>query len=138
MLPESRVHSEEPGAKWSIQLRIGRLDQAADVRQLERRSGQLSKLTAPEHELPMLEVSRVHPGCLLEETEGSEHAREHSGLGSWLSGSIHSDLDGLVVGGHQDGVGVDGDGDGETLATPGSADEAKVAELGNLEYNCDT
>ena len=133
MLPEARIHPEQPRSKWSVQLRIWRLDQASDMRKLERRSGKLCELTAPEHVLPMLKVSWVHPGCLLEEPEGSEHAREHSGLGSRLSGSIDRDLDGLIVGGHEDGVGVDGDGDGEAFAAPGSADEAKVTELGNLE-----
>ena len=60
------------------------------------------------------------------------HTRKHSGLGPWLPGSVHCDLDGLVVGGHQVGVGVDRNGDGEALAAAGAAHEAEVAELGHL------
>jgi hypothetical protein len=45
----------------------------------------------------VLEVGRVHPGCLLEQPERAEHARKHSRFGSGLSGAVDSDLDGLVV-----------------------------------------
>ena len=49
----------------------------------------------------MLDVSRIDPWILLEDAQRPEHAREDVGLGPWLAGAVHRDLDGLVVGRHQ-------------------------------------
>ena len=55
-----------------------------------------------------------------------------SHLGPWLPGAVHSDLDGLVVGGHLHGLGHDGDRDGEALPPPAPPHESEVRELGEL------
>ena len=49
----------------------------------------------------MLDVSRIDPWILLEDAQRPEHAREDVGLGPWLAGAVHRDLDGLVVRGDQ-------------------------------------
>lgn len=49
----------------------------------------------------MMKVTGIDPRILLEESERSEHSGEHVGLRSRLSGSIHRNLDGLVVGGDE-------------------------------------
>ena len=58
----------------------------------------------------MLDVSRIDPWILLEDAQRPEHAREDVGLGPWLAGAVHRDLDGLVVGCHKDGMCVDRNG----------------------------
>jgi hypothetical protein len=102
MLTKTRIHSKQIRHQRSVQLRIWRLDQPSNVWNLERGSCQLCQLSAPEHVFPMLEVTGVHPGCLLEQSHGSEHPRKHSGFCSRFSGSVHRHFDGLVVGGNED------------------------------------
>jgi len=133
MLPQARVNSKQGWHQRSVQLRIWRFDQSTNVRKFKRRSCQLCQLTGSEHILPMLEVTGIHPGCLLKETQRSKHSRKHSRFSTRLSWSVHGDLDCLVVGGHEDGVSVDGNRNGKAFASSGSSNESKIAEFCDLK-----
>lgn len=78
-------------------------------------------------------ITWIHPGCLLEQSQWSKHARKHSGFCPWLPGPINCNLDGFVVGGNEHGMRVDCDGHGEALASSGPAHEPQVAKLCHLE-----
>ena len=73
----------------------------------------------------IVEKCWVQPG-LREHAQRTKHAWKVSSLGTWLSGAIHGDLDGLVVSGHLHGLGHDGDSDGETLATSTSSNKSEI------------
>jgi hypothetical protein len=77
-------------------------------------------------------VSRIHPWSLTEKPDGSKDSGKESRFSTGFTGSIHSHLDGLVVRGDQGWQAVDGDGNGEALASSRSSNKSEVAKFGHL------
>ena len=89
---------------------------------------------SPQNVFPVRKVCRIHP-MILEQSNGSKHARKKPGLCTWLTGAIDSDFDSLVVGGHQAWMRIHSDGHGKWFSTATSAHKPQITELGHLDKN---